>query len=88
MIHPDELAICRKRGHSLTHLTDGWTPCPHCGMWVREVKTVTVEERETEPPEDELDPLFAAKRDMDVVDNLLKSRKLLDEPEDGSMDAV
>ena len=56
-INRDELAICRRRGHSPTVFMDsGWVPCKWCGAWVREVKTTTIEEREDEPPEQEQSP--------------------------------
>jgi hypothetical protein len=53
MVNQEELAICRRRGHKV-HVTDlGWAQCDACGMWLREKRTL--EEREDEPPEDELD---------------------------------
>ena len=62
MINPEELLIWRKRGHEIPGLMTGtgWIPCAHCGMWIREV--ATIEEREDEPPSDEIDPLFDAER--------------------------
>lgn len=52
MINREELDICRRRGHSrLPGL--GWSPCESCGMWRREQRTI--EEREDEPPQSEMD---------------------------------
>jgi hypothetical protein len=50
-VNKKELSICRKRGHGC-HLDRDWIQCKHCGMWLREIRTV--EERETRPPEDEI----------------------------------
>lgn len=49
-VNQEELAICRRRGHSTTPGTEGWTPCRACGMWLRE--TMTIEEREEKPTRD------------------------------------
>ena len=57
MVNPQELAICKKRGHApkgLGLIGGGWAQCQYCGMWLREVKTI--EERENEPPKDEQTP--------------------------------
>lgn len=55
MVNQEELAICKRRGHSvnLRLLTSegGWNQCEWCGLWLREVRTV--EEREDDPPEPE-----------------------------------
>lgn len=56
MINPEELAICKRRGHQPqgSSLCDEyWKKCRWCGMWLREVRTITIEEREDEPPEGE-----------------------------------
>jgi hypothetical protein len=54
MIDSNELAICRKRGHSPEPLMKGqWVQCQWCGMWTRKVETT--EEREDAPPENEID---------------------------------
>jgi hypothetical protein len=53
MINKKELAICKVRGHDGHAYTSGWTQCKWCGIWRRTV--TTVEERESEPPEEELD---------------------------------
>jgi hypothetical protein len=52
-IDAEELAICRKRGHQPVSPLGGWTQCRFCNLWVREVRTVTLEEREDEPPANE-----------------------------------
>ena len=54
-INQEELAICRRRGHVGRISDHGWNKCSFCGMWMREVRHI--EEREDEPPEDEIDPL-------------------------------
>jgi hypothetical protein len=51
MIDRQELEICKRRGHTTKGAAYGWAPCKWCGMWVREVRTTTIEEREDEPPE-------------------------------------
>lgn len=52
MIKPEELVICKRRGHTPgLGVRVGWTQCKWCGMWLREVHTT--EEREEAPPEDE-----------------------------------
>jgi hypothetical protein len=56
MVNPNELAICKRRGHEAgMDLRHGWIQCRWCGVWVREV--VTLEEREEIPPEGEKNPL-------------------------------
>ena len=61
MINPDELAICKRRGHDIRSLVPGfWTKCKWCGTWFREVQTV--EEREDEPPKDEQNALDKYRR--------------------------
>jgi len=55
-INPEELAICKRRGHNTGAGMDrGWAQCKFCGLWLRVVRTI--EEREDEPPKAELDPL-------------------------------
>lgn len=55
MVNPDELAICRRRGHDFALTPAGqWTQCKWCGIWTREVRTI--EEREDNPPKDEQSP--------------------------------
>jgi hypothetical protein len=52
MVNPEELAICKRRGHSRDVLEpEKWSQCEWCGLWLRTV--TTVEEREDDPPEDE-----------------------------------
>jgi hypothetical protein len=56
MINPDELAICKRRGHNPFYLADNkWSQCQFCGLWLRQVRVD--EEREDAPPEDEIHPL-------------------------------
>lgn len=59
MVNREELEICKRRGHA-AHPTDLWSQCKFCGVWLRAV--TTIEEREDEPPEDELDPLDAMEK--------------------------
>lgn len=56
MINPEELAICKRRGHDAGLLPYGnaWSQCRWCGMWLREVRTI--EERTDEPPKDQQTP--------------------------------
>jgi hypothetical protein len=49
MINQEELAICRRRGHTTSSLFGYWVQCAACGMWIREVRTI--EESEETPPE-------------------------------------
>ena len=57
MVNPEELAICRRRGHDAPPaiFSEGWIQCKWCGMWLRQVRTT--EEREDEPPKDEQMPM-------------------------------
>lgn len=52
MVNQEELAICRRRGRHAIFLGSGWVQCKWCGMWLRGL--TTIEEREDEPPEEEL----------------------------------
>ena len=62
-----ELEICRSRGHSLLWVSiGGWSQCKHCGMWLREVKTI--EERRDAPPVKE-------RNAMDQVEENLKKAR-------------
>ncbi len=65
MIDQNELMICWRRGHNarISHL--GWSQCSACGTWLRETRTV--EEREDEPPEDELAPEVQSQRALDAM---------------------
>jgi hypothetical protein len=59
-INPEELAICKRRGHDPLGDREKWKRCKYCGMWTR---TVSVrEEREDEPPEDEQDGIWRLER--------------------------
>ena len=61
MVNSEELAICKRRGHSTSILEpDKWSRCEWCGLWLRTVSTV--EEREDDPPEDEQGVLSRGKQ--------------------------
>jgi hypothetical protein len=62
VIDPEELAICKRRGHVADITVHGWSPCTACGLWLREKRTV--EEREDEPPEAEMDPGVRSDRSL------------------------
>jgi hypothetical protein len=62
MINRRELAICERRGHA-GFAQQGWTQCKWCGTWWREVRTI--EEREDEPPEEELDLRVQVTRNLE-----------------------
>jgi hypothetical protein len=62
VINQEELAICRRRGHQARITPLGWIQCPACGLWLREKRSI--EEREDEPPEEELDPALRTERDL------------------------
>lgn len=51
MVNPEELLICKRRGHDITLLDARWKKCKWCVTWVRELRTV--EEREDDPPKDD-----------------------------------
>jgi hypothetical protein len=55
MINQEELAICKRRGHSVMTIGDGWDQCKWCGIWLRKVQVI--EEREDPPSEKERNPL-------------------------------
>lgn len=66
MINPEELAICKRRGHQNDHFLDkGWQQCTACGAWIREVRNI--EEREEDPPEAEMSAWERFGRSMDEV---------------------
>jgi hypothetical protein len=59
MVNPEELSICKRRGHDVVLMTQGkWSQCEACGMWLRQV----IEEREDDPPAEDIDPLDRARR--------------------------
>jgi hypothetical protein len=64
MINAEELAICRKRGHTHNsyslHPGGGYVQCESCGMWRRE--RIVEEETEVEPPAEELSPSVISDR--------------------------
>ena len=61
MSNPEQVAICRQRGHDALGLDftaaasrraqKEWTRCKWCRLWLRIVHTI--EEREDDPPENE-----------------------------------
>jgi hypothetical protein len=79
MINRRELAICKRRGHE-GFVREGWMQCKWCGTWQREVRTI--EEREDEPPEDELDVRVQVTRNLERTKSGLDSIKR--QPEVGS----
>jgi hypothetical protein len=62
MINKKELAICKRRGHDGPAHSKGWMQCKWCGIWRRTV--FTIEEREDEPPEAELDIGVRSEREI------------------------
>ncbi len=74
MINQEELTICKRRGHAKGALREDWSQCEWCGAWVREVRTRTIEEREDEPPEAELDPDITRQRQLDRLGEELARR--------------
>jgi hypothetical protein len=74
VINPEELAICRKRGHQMRGLVPdhGWVQCDECGMWVRIVRVT--EEREDEPPEEEIDLSVTSARRLDALKKKMDKR--------------
>lgn len=64
MINRKELAICKRRGHA-GGVHEGWTQCKWCKIWLREVRTI--EEREDEPPEEELDIRVKSERHLKQI---------------------
>jgi hypothetical protein len=73
-LSPDELAICRRRGHG-TQIGKRWSRCDSCGFWLRE--NLTIEEREDEPPEDEMSFETQAARQLAGMEERLKRWKEL-----------
>ena len=67
-----ELAICRRRGHS-TNVGKRWSNCSCCGYWLRE--NLTLEEREDEPPNDEVSIATQSDRALDQMQRRLKRLK-------------
>jgi len=63
MINRRELAICKRRGHDGPGYTDGWMQCKWCGIWRRRV----IEEREDQPPEEEMNIGFRTDRQLDRI---------------------
>ncbi len=77
MINPEELEICKRRGHVTdTDLQVGWQQCTKCGTWVRELRTI--EERVEEPPEAEWSPFVRLQRQQKAwkaADDKIKREK-------------
>jgi hypothetical protein len=74
MIDPEELAICRRRGHNLAMVLDNkWSQCESCGMWVREL--VVIQEREDEPSEEKIHPLVISRRRLEEARGERKPRE-------------
>jgi hypothetical protein len=48
----EELEVCKRRGHSPL-MGKGWSKCEWCGLWMCEIHTI--EEREDQPPRDEME---------------------------------
>jgi hypothetical protein len=61
MINRKELAICKRRGHDGPGFSDGWMQCKWCGIWRRRV----VEEREDQPPEEDMSIGFRTDRKIE-----------------------
>jgi hypothetical protein len=72
-----ELAICRRRGHS-TNVGKRWSNCSFCGYWLRE--NLTLEEREDEPPNDEMSLSTQSDRALDQM--LRRLKRLKEGPEE------
>ena len=72
MIQPDELAICKRRGHAfaITALHNGWVQCQWCGTWVREVRTK--EERVDDPPLEERNEISILKDKLKKLEEGLR----------------
>jgi len=71
-VDPDELAICRRRKHNLgaaRSRSGGWAQCRSCGTWVRDLRRI--DEREDEPPEEELHPIVTADRDIAEAERIM-----------------
>ena len=76
MINKKELAICKRRGHDGPAYSGGWTQCKWCGIWRRTVSTI--EERESEPPEEELD--IGVRNDRQIARLQIKIGQTASEP--------
>ena len=67
-----ELAICRRRGHSIW-IGKEWSKCSFCGYWLRE--NLLREEREDEPPIDEMSIGTQNDRALDQMSRRLERSK-------------
>ena len=52
-VNEEELKICQRRGHGNSWISEKWSQCQYCGLWLRAKKTI--EEREDKPPDEETD---------------------------------
>jgi len=73
MNDPEQLAICKERGHQPEGRGIKWERCKYCGMWTRTVSTI--EEREDDPPEEEQDPMYKLDRINRETLKLLRNNK-------------
>jgi hypothetical protein len=73
MINREEYAVCQRRGHDAPHRSDGWSQCKWCGIWRRPV--TTMEEREDEPPEEEMDTAFRSQRHLENMKREIDKRE-------------
>ena len=73
MVNRKELAICKRRGHDGPDYTDGWMQCKWCGIWRRRV----IEEREDQPPEEEMN--IGVRTDR-AIDRMKRARDPLISP--------
>ncbi len=72
MANQTELEICRRRNtHSSVRYGDGkWNQCKHCGIWYRD--RIIHEEREDEPPSDEIDSGIRTDRNIAELQKRVK----------------
>jgi hypothetical protein len=63
MINRKELEICKRHGHNCPDYGDGWMQCKWCGIRRRRV----IEEREDEPPKEELNRGVRTDRKIDQL---------------------
>ena len=72
-VNKKQLAICKQRGHD-AYLSGGqWSQCKYCHLWLREVRTI--EESETEPPEEDQSELHKLKALRQEVERQVKRKK-------------
>ncbi|HUQ93113.1 MAG TPA: hypothetical protein VM120_15635 [Bryobacteraceae bacterium] len=67
MIHEEELAVCRRRGHEAGAVfAEWWVRCKPCGTWLRKVNTL--QQRDETPPQSELESESEEDRSIRPVD--------------------